>query len=193
MHPAPTQAWPLPGGRVLRHLAHDDAQALFAFFESLGAQTRRRFQPHAMDLPTSQRLCACAGGATLRLVVVQDGQIQAYFILEPQVSPHEAQRFRDQGISLEAGRDFMFAPAVTDRLQDSGIASQAMPHLLALAGAAGARSLVLMGGTQATNARAIAFYEKFSFQRHGGYATEVFNHDMRCMIDTGAAAGTDRS
>jgi RimJ/RimL family protein N-acetyltransferase len=39
-----------------------------------------------------------------------------------------------------------------------------------------------MGGTQATNSRAIAFYEKFGFIKYGGYQTEVFNHDMRLEI-----------
>lgn len=172
----------LPGGRVLRHLAADDAPALQALFESLGDLTRRRFQPHALDADTARQLCRAAGGPTLRLVVADAMELIAYFILEPRVSHHEIERYRDQGISLVPGLDFMFAPVVVDAWHGKGLASQAMPRLLALACSAGARSLVLMGGTQATNAPAIAFYEKFGFVRHGGYRTEVFNHDMRCLL-----------
>lgn len=172
----------LTRGRVLRHLAAHDTPALFDFFESLSPASKRRFQPHPLTLDAARGLCEAASSSTLRLVVLAHSRIVAYFILEPQVSPHEVGRYRDHGIELEAGKDWMFAPAVTDRLQNEGIASEAMPHLLTMARAAGARSLVLMGGTQATNARAIAFYEKFSFKRHGGYQTEVFNHDMRCII-----------
>jgi GNAT superfamily N-acetyltransferase len=168
---------------VLRRLAACDAPALFEFFESLGPASKRRFQPHPLTSEAARDLCVSSPSSTLRWVVAEHGVIVAYFILDAQVSPHEVGRYRDHGIELEAGKDFMFAPAVTDRLQNEGMASEAMPHLLALARAAGARSLVLMGGTQATNPRAIAFYEKFSFKRCGGYQTEVFNHDMRRMID----------
>lgn len=183
MYPPSPGGWPLRRGRLLRHLAIDDVGALQAFFESLGARSRSRFRPHALDPETTRLVVAAPGRSTLRLVVTEGSLIVAYFILEPQVSEHEIGRFREQGITLEPGRDFMFAPAVSDRLHNTGIASDVMPHLLRLARAAGARSLVLMGGTQATNPRAIAFYEKFLFKRHGGYQTEVFNHDMRCLID----------
>ena len=175
----------LAHGRVLRHLTASDTQALFDFFESLSPASRSRFQPHGMDRETARALCEGAPGPALRMVILERGLVVAYFILDPQVSPHEIARYRDQGIDLQAGQDFMFAPAVTDRLQNEGIASEAMPHLLALARAAGARSLVLMGGTQASNARAIAFYEKFAFKRCRGYRTQRFNHDMRCLIDAG--------
>lgn len=181
----------LTRGRVLRHLAAHDTPALFDFFESLSPASKRRFQPHPLTLDAARGLCEAASSSTLRLVVLAQSQIVAYFILEPQVSRYEVGRYLDQGIELEAGKDWMFAPAVTDQLQNEGIASEAMPHLLALARAAGARSLVLMGGTQATNARAIAFYEKFSFKRHGGYQTEVFNHDMRFVLDPCPQAAID--
>jgi hypothetical protein len=40
-----------------------------------------------------------------------------------------------------------------------------------------------MGGTQETNRRALAFYEKFGFKRYGGYQTDIFNHDMRLVFE----------
>ena len=57
---------------------------------------------------------------------------------------------------------------------------------IALATTTGARSLVLMGGTQASNARAIRFYEKSGFVRYGGYQTDQWNHDMRLLLEGGA-------
>ena len=187
----PLSPQPLARSRLLRLLAAHDTPALFDFFESLSPASKRRFQPHPLTLDAARDLCEAASSSTLRLVVSAHSRIVAYFILEPQVSRHEVDRYRAHGIELEAGKDWMFAPAVTDALQNEGIASEAMPHLLALARAAGARSLVLMGGTQATNARAIAFYEKFSFKRHGGYQTEVFNHDMRSLLDPRPQAAVD--
>jgi ribosomal protein S18 acetylase RimI-like enzyme len=39
-----------------------------------------------------------------------------------------------------------------------------------------------MGGTQASNARAIAFYEKHGFVRCGGFWSDQYNHDMRLWL-----------
>jgi diamine N-acetyltransferase len=173
---------PLDTGVLLRRLTVDDADALSSYFVALSPETNRRFQPHPLTADVARSLCAHADSPTLRFVVESDEQIIAYFILEPVVSTEEADRFLRFGITLLSGLDFRFAPSVADVHQNTGIASQVMPQLIAFARAAGARSLVLMGGTQATNARAIAFYEKFGFERFGGYQTDVFNHDMRLLI-----------
>lgn len=168
---------------VLRPLGRDDDARLSAYFDALSAETRRRFQPHPLTLEVARSLCAVEDSGTLRFVIESAGRIIGYFILEPAVSVHETERYSHFGIQLKSGRDYMFAPSVSDDFQNKGIASLAMPHLIKLARESGAKSLVLMGGTQATNARAIAFYEKFGFGRYGGYPTEVFNHDMRLVIE----------
>lgn len=166
----------------MRLLNKEDSAALTAYFESLGAESKKRFQPHPLTAELAQALCESPETGVLRFVVEHSNRIIAYFILDPRMSRHEAGRFSEFGIELESGKDYLFAPSVADEFQNTGIASKAMPHLLATAKAAGARSLVLMGGTQATNPRAIAFYEKFGFQKFGGYQTEVFNHDMRLSM-----------
>ncbi|MBV5297223.1 MAG: GNAT family N-acetyltransferase [Rhodoferax sp.] len=174
---------PLTKDFVLRSLRHDDSAALGWYFDSLSPASKSRFAPHPLTQTTAQELCATEQSATLRLAIEMAGKIIGYFILEPEMSMHEAARYRQFGIALESGKDFLFAPSVADAFQNRGLASLAMPHLLQLARQSGARSLVLMGGTQATNARAIAFYEKFGFQRFGGYQTELFNHDMRHVLN----------
>ncbi|MEJ1933495.1 GNAT family N-acetyltransferase [Nostoc sp. NIES-2111] len=169
-------------GLLLRLLRRSDAQGLADYFGRLGDESRRRFLPHPLTQPAAQALCSEPDPTALRFVVAGNDRLMAYFILETALYPHEAGRFRQHGIELSAGNDFLFAPSVSDDCQNRGLASAAMPALLAAARAIGARSLVLMGGTQATNAMAIAFYEKFGFRRFGGYQTEVFNHDMRLVI-----------
>ncbi len=186
---------------ILRELQSRDAAALASYFDALSGESKQRFQPHPLTSVEAHRICAGLGqrnGAgeaqpqpisfggklsTFRLVIEDHGRIVAYFILDSNLSPHEIDRYSRVGIALRPGVDLLFAPSVLDAYQNRGVASLAMPFLLQLARARGARSLVLMGGTQATNHRAIAFYEKFGFQRHGGYQTEVFNHDMRCVIE----------
>jgi diamine N-acetyltransferase len=172
----------LSSGLVLRSLEKHDASALAKYFDTLTVESKRRFQPHALTAEAALQICAEKDAATLRVIVEFAQRVIAYFILDPMVSIHEIARYRDAGITLKPGNDFMFAPSVLDEFQSTGIASMAMPYLTELARTKGARSLVLMGGTQATNHRAIAFYEKFGFVRYGGYQTDVFNHDMRRVI-----------
>jgi GNAT superfamily N-acetyltransferase len=174
---------PLAPGISLDWLAANDAIALGDYFLALSAESKRRFQPHPLTLESAAELCAARNSAVRRLVLRTGGQIIGYFILDPNVGADELTRYAALGIQLESGRDWLFAPSVADSHQNRGLASQAMPHLIALARQSGARSLVLMGGTQGTNARAIAFYEKSGFRRCGGYQTDQWNHDMRLPLD----------
>lgn len=175
-------AWPLRDDLTLRELCPTDADALATYFDQLGAETRRRFQPHPLTPAAAIQACAATGRTALRLVIEHASGLVGYFIVDTVLSAHERGRYAEQGIALTQGRDFLFAPSVHDKWQDRGLASLAMPCIKEVCRAWGARSLVLMGGTQATNARAIAFYEKFGFTRHGGYQTDVFNHDMRLLL-----------
>ncbi len=173
----------LEGSYTLRSLQPFDASPLARYFDGLSDATRRRFKPHPLDHQTAASLCERSLAGELRYVVIWGKQIIGYFVLDSHSSQHEAARFLSHGIALQDGVDFLFAPSIADAWQGRGVASLSMPALLQFARVAGARSLVLMGGTQATNVAAIAFYEKLGFQRYGGYYTDMFNHDMRLCLE----------
>lgn len=177
--------YPIAPEIVLRALTAADAQALADYFDCLSPESRGRFQPHPLTREAARAICADPAPSAIRTVLESRGRIVGYFIMERALSVHEADRYRPFGIVLEPGQDLLFAPSVADAYQGLGLASLAMPHLLDLARRAGARSLVLMGGTQETNPRAIAFYEKHGFQPFGGYRTEVYNRDMRLILGGG--------
>jgi len=166
---------------LLRKLEMNDKALLSEYFTALSAETKSRFGPHPLTDEFAANLCSKTGDSADRFVIVpkNEAKIVGYFIVEFELSPHEKGRYLSQGIMLEQGLDVLFAPSVADDYQNCGLASQVMPAIILHARQKGARSLVLMGGTQATNSRAIAFYEKFGFLKFGGYQTEVFNHDMR--------------
>lgn len=171
---------------VLRQLRSDDARTLGAFFDSLSAQTKQRFAPHPLTAEHAAELCkeARPNSETQRWIVTlqENNEVLGYFILDTQMSPHERTRYQQQGIELQQGDDWLFAPVIADNWQNRGLASATMPLLLTHAKTAGARSLVLLGGTQETNLKGIAFYRKFGFEQHGGYQTEIYNLDMRALL-----------
>lgn len=171
---------------LLRQLRPDDGARLGAFFDGLSAETRRRYAPHPLNREFARSLCdeLIEDAITQRWAVLTEDQeaVLGYFILDRQMSTHEASRYQMQGITLEAGKDWLFAPVIADEWQNKGLASAVMPALLDQARLSGARSLVLLGGTQETNQKGIAFYQKFGFVQHGGYQTELYNLDMRAML-----------
>lgn len=167
----------------LRPLLPRDASALGRYFDGLSAATTRRFQPHELSAASAVRLCADLSEDTQRFVVSHHYEIVGYLILSRRIPPSDAARYLERGVSLDGAHDLSFAPSIADAWQNRKLASAVMPQLIAHAHAHAVRSLVLMGGTQATNARAIAFYEKFGFVRCGGYETDVYNHDMRLVLD----------
>ncbi len=166
---------------LFRKLENTDTAMLADYFICLSAATKARFGPHHLTSEFAYYLCSKTDDTADRFVILPEGRnlIVGYFIIEFEMSPHEKSRYLSQGIELEKGLDVLFAPSIADDFQNCGLASLVMPEIIEHCKQKGVRSLVLMGGTQATNDRAIAFYEKFGFRKYGGYHTEVFNHDMR--------------
>lgn len=188
-----TERFSHPGiGRlVLRPLAADDAEAFGRYLEALGPESRRRFGPHPHTMAEARRLCGeLDRSEALRLLVLREGEAEAvgYFILYPGVRPAEEKRYAGYGIALQGETDCTFAPSIADVCQGQGLGSAVMAHILDLVRALGFSRVVLSGGTQATNDRAIGYYEKFGFRRVGSFETDsathgrLNNHDMMMIL-----------
>lgn len=165
---------------ILRVLRSDDARRLGRYFEALSEATTGRFGPHPLDTTAAQQLCNDVDyHRTLRLLALTElGEIIAYFILGLWVAGEERRRYEGYGLVLESERDCTFAPSVADAYQNAGLGSAMMPYVLDIARRLGRRWMVLLGGTQATNYRAIHFYRKFGFRVVGNFVTHVDNYDM---------------
>ncbi len=174
------------GERItFRLLRPEDAELLGRYFLRLSEETRRRFGPHPFTMEQAQKLCAEINYYdTLRLIAVTEKggqpQVIAYFILQLGIKEAEKKRYQAHGMVLDECKDCTFAPSVADAYQNRGLGSTLMPKILDLARRFGFQRMVLMGGTQATNYRAIHFYEKFGFRKVGDFLTKggVNNHDM---------------
>lgn len=167
---------------TLRSISVNDIITLADYFTALSEDTKRRFQPHPLTAEYAENIARSPSETSIRTILLDGSKVIGYFILETAMSPHEAGRFAEHGIELVSGSDVLFAPSILDEYQNKGLASEVMPILIDFLKRKNFRSLVLMGGTQETNSRAIAFYEKFGFVKCGGYQTEFFNHDMQLVI-----------
>lgn len=169
---------------VLRPLAPNDANVLGVYFLSLSNETKRRYGPHPFDQATADRLCAENDYAhTIRMLATTsdgDERVIAYFILVLGVGENDASRYAKLGMMLNTATDCTLAPSVADDYQDKGLGSVMMRHVLVTARKLSKQRMVLMGGVQATNARAKHFYEKHGFKWMGDFEEPAGrnNHDM---------------
>ena len=167
---------------MVRALGAGDAAEFGRFLSGLGAATRSFFGPHPLDVAAAERLCAeQPERATRRLVAIDaEGRIVGYFILELGLRDEDAARYRARGSELTPERCATLAPVIADDWQDRGVAGAAFPVVIEAARAAGCERLVLMGGTQKRNARAVRFYLREGFQAHGEFEHPpgIWNIDM---------------
>ena len=168
---------------VFRPLKQEDASLLADYFLSLSAETRQRFGPHAFTAEQAAILCAQIDyGKVIRLLAVTDDvqkpRAVAYFILGLELNEQDAKRYHARGMDLDRASVCSIAPSVADHCRGRGLGARMMARALTLARALGRKNVILQGGVQATNFRAIRFYEKFRFGRVGSFSTTVENYDM---------------
>jgi len=172
---------------TLRPLSIGDADRFAAYLEALSAETRARWGPHAFDGETARAICRdIESDDVLRYIatIMQDGTeiIVGYVLLKMGVWDGDKARYAVLGIDLNALSDCTLAPSVADAYQNSGIGSMMVSHLLKCAPLLGRSRVVLWGGVQATNERAIHFYSKCGFQKVGEFYTDKNNWDMILVV-----------
>jgi diamine N-acetyltransferase len=168
---------------VFRPLKANDAALLADYFLSLSPETRARFAPHPFTTEQAEKLCAEMDyERAIRLVAatydVEQPEIVAYFILGFGLGDADQKRYWTRGTSLDQASVCTIAPSVSDTCQNCGLGSVVMERALALAHRLGRTRVVLQGGVQASNSRAVHFYERFGFQKVGSFSTTVENYDM---------------
>jgi ribosomal protein S18 acetylase RimI-like enzyme len=180
---------PALGSLCFRPLRRSEAAALGAYFAGLSPETRRRFAPHPFDQATADALCLRPVPDVLRLVAVPagaalDGRFAAYVILRLGVTGGERRRFAARGQPVWPETDCTVAPSVADAWQGQGLGTRLMTHVCDLAGQLGRRRMLLMGGTQADNARAVALYRRLGFETAGEFEhpAGVWNYDMLKLL-----------
>jgi GNAT superfamily N-acetyltransferase len=170
---------------TFRPVAAGDTQILADYFLSLTDDTKRRYGPHPFDRATAEKLCATTDPAdTLRMIATVKGEkgecVIAYIILILNIREDDAMRYNKLHIPLNAATDCTLAPSVADSYQSKGLGSVLMVQLKEFARQLGRARMVLWGGTQATNDRAIHFYHKHGFRTVGEFLEPpgFNNYDM---------------
>jgi ribosomal protein S18 acetylase RimI-like enzyme len=161
-------------------LLPEDAPALFDYFNELSTETRQRFGPHSFDWNTTEQICRRPPTDEWRVIVRDNkgGKIIAYAIIKKGYLLHDASRLAGYGLQLSGESDCTFAPSVADAWQSSGLGSKLFEYILVQIRQTNFRRIILWGGVQSTNEKAIRYYRKYGFRVLGEFEYNGKNYDM---------------
>ena len=152
----------------LRFLQQEDEDKLLAYFAGLSPETRKRFGPHPFDAITIHQICTHPEAENTRRYIAEmldNTRIIAYMLIKNGVLSQDENRLLSYGIS-PSGNDCTFAPSVADAFQSSGLGSLMLAYIL---NTMPPRRIILWGGVQASNVRAVSYYTKFGFYKVGSF------------------------
>ncbi len=165
---------------IIRKVAAEDAEMLLHFLQNLSAEAQSTFAPHAFDEATIRHICEnTAADGILRYVAVdQERRCIAYSLLKTGIIWHDADRLTRYGVNLSEHFYGTFAPCVAEAYYGSGLAQEILRHIEEEARGQQMNRLVLWGGVQKGNTRAVRFYKKSGFSIVGEFAYHGQNLDM---------------
>lgn len=166
---------------IVRELQKDDQEQLYNYFSKLSAATKSRFGPHPFDRDTVRNICNESASDIIRYVAVNEHQeIIAYMLIKKGMNEGEQYRLRQNNVAFDESLFCTFAPSVADAWQSSGLGS-AMYGIIEndIRINTPYKFIILWGGVQASNEKAVRFYEKQGFQYVGSFWYDgKDNYDM---------------
>lgn len=171
---------------TIRLLESDDAPKLLDYFNGLSAQTRQYFGPHPFDSETVHTICTTLNpNDCARLVALSPEHecMVAYVLVSAGATPADVVRYKALGIDIHPETDCSLAPSIADAYQSQGLGNFLMEKALAVARAMLKKRVILWGGVQARNERAVRYYRKYGFVELSQFETDVLNYDMCLMLE----------
>ena len=165
---------------TVRLIEAADTLLLYQYLQNLSAETVKRFQPHAFDFNTVENICRnCADENIFRFAAVTNGQVIAYMLFKKGWVDEDRSRYMQRNQTFNEHTLITFAPSVADAWQNCGLGSAMYQPIEKLLQQQGFETIVLWGGVQALNHRAVHYYEKSNYQHLGSYYwNEMDNYDM---------------
>jgi diamine N-acetyltransferase len=173
----------LQNGRaaIIRSLQESDKESLYHYLQNLSAESRSRFGPHPFDKPTINKICEQPDKDIHRYVAIDESatSIVAYMIIQQGMIEADQQRYAQRDQFFDAATTVTLAPSVADDWQSSGLGTAMLDFIEGELKTKGIRYIILWGGVQATNLKAVNFYKKNGYQFIASFwYDEKDNHDM---------------
>lgn len=164
---------------LLRKLTPEDIDMLNDYWLKLGPDTIRRFGPHQFDKQSVAALFQNSGDHTAYIALdIATSEIIAYSIIKTGYLEHDSFRLRSYNLTPDNNTDCTFAPSVADEWQSQGVGNSLFQFILSDLKAKGIKRIILWGGVQSDNDKAVNYYIKNGFRHLGGFEYNGWNFDM---------------
>ncbi|MBI1782707.1 MAG: GNAT family N-acetyltransferase [Sphingobacteriales bacterium] len=162
-----------------RLLQNTDVQNLFNYVFSLSVETKSRFGPHLFNRETIEQICNNKDDV-MRYVAIDEStaNIVGYMLFKQGMIYWDDKRYAERNQYFNYSTTVTYAPSVADAFQSSGLGSVMYNEIEKELRTKGIKHIVLWGGVQATNERAVNFYKKFGYELYGS-----FWHDEKDNLD----------
>jgi diamine N-acetyltransferase len=164
---------------LLRRLIADDFDKLVDYFQRLSPDTVKRFGPHRFDKQSIIDLYDHS--VEYRGYIAKDfetSEIVAYSIIKTGYLEHDSSRLQSYGLIPDKATDCTFAPSVADEWQSLGVGNSLFNFILPDLIADGIKRIILWGGVQSDNIKAVNYYVKNGFRIVGEFQYNGPNYDM---------------
>jgi len=164
---------------VFSSLIPDDYDALAAYLEQLSIGTKKRFGPHPFERNAIAALYTTSDkyvGYVARTIDMHE--IIAYSIVKIGYLEQDRLRLELYGMLLNTKTDCVFAPSVADAWQSMGIGNSLLAFIKMDLQSKCLKRIILWGGVQADNEKAVNYYIKNGFKILGHFTYNGENYDM---------------
>jgi diamine N-acetyltransferase len=168
----------------LRRLHSNDLDNLFDYLQNLSGETKKRFGPHNFDRQSILDFYHLSNNLGYVAHTIDTKEIIAYSIIKIGYLDHDSIRLQSYGITLDNKTDCTFAPSVADVWQSCGIGNHLFNFILSDLTTMEIERIILWGGVQVNNEKALNFYKKNGFKTLGQFAYNGENYDMIYTIAT---------
>ncbi|MFH1119061.1 MAG: GNAT family N-acetyltransferase [Bacteroidota bacterium] len=156
---------------------------LLGYLSGLSGESKSRFGPHPFTADGINGILNVRSGVTGYIGIdVLSGKIIAYSLVKQGFVEHDERRYEGYGILPDSSAVCSYAPSVHDDWQGTGLGSSMLGFALDDIRRFHFNLMVLWGGVQASNTRALKFYLKQGFIMAGTFVHNGENIDMMLSL-----------
>jgi GNAT superfamily N-acetyltransferase len=163
----------------LEILKPDKFSKLLEYLECLSPESKIRFGPHPFTENAIQEYHSDPDSHRGYIVQTADSKdIIAYTIIKFGYLEGDYNRYVSYGLDPDNSADCELAPSVADDWQSCGIGNAMFKYIVSDLRESGIKRIVLWGGVQADNQKAINYYSAIGFRQVGQFTHNGENFDM---------------
>lgn len=166
----------------IRPLTFNDFDRLTHYLQRLSPESKRRFGPHPFDRDSVEAYHRLHPDVTGFIALHEEVEVVAYALIKQGLIAEDIPRLTGYGLRPDAQTDCTYAPSVADEWQSCGLGTLLFELIREDCRQKGFQRIILWGGVQSTNTKAVNYYNKLGFIHLGTFEHNGPNDDMMLLL-----------